>query len=242
MKKVLFVLILLSCVTVISAQEQTPKKAVSRFGVKTSLNLSGVRYLSSDFQQLVGSDLERLPNGAFGIYGESGSDYFVTQIGLQYFGKGFSTGDNSTTRFHAVQVPLMLNFRLPIVHGLGVQMGLGGYGGISFLARENADDIINEDILSFKRNIENNNDSDVKMYNPWDFGLSFGGCVEYEYMDGKIVELGFQYDLGLWEVSNEYAYIDGADPFNPGMKNDAFVISLAFLFDKTKPALKPLEE
>lgn len=242
MKKVFFVLILLSCVTVISAQEQTPKKTVSRFGVKTSLNLSGVRYLNSDFQQLVGSDLERLPNGAFGIYGESGSDYFVTQIGLQYFGKGFAMSENYLTRFHAVQVPLMLNFRLPIIHGLGIQMGFGGYGSISFLARENNDGIINEDILSFKREPDNSSDNNVKMYNPWDFGLSFGGCVEYEYMDGKIVELGFQYDLGLWEVTNDYAFIEGADPFNPGMKNDAFVISLAFLFDKTKPALKPKEE
>lgn len=243
MKKTFLLLTLTLLTITICAQDVEKQKTVNRFGVKSGINISGVRFIDSDFQQLVGNDLERIYNGSFGIFGETGSDYFVTQLGLQYYGKGFASGDNYTTRFHTIQFPLMLNFRLPIIHTLAIQMGMGAYGSFAFMARENSDGVINEDLLSFKTKIESHNDADeVKSYNPIDFGLSFGGCVEYEYMDGKIVELGFHYDLGLWKVSNEYEFIEGGDAFNPGMKNDAFVISLTFLFDKNKPALKPKEK
>ncbi|MFP4042243.1 MAG: outer membrane beta-barrel protein [Bacteroidales bacterium] len=234
MKKLFLGIILIALVSQVKAQESETTKTISRFGVKTSLNLSGVRFANSEFQEFLGSETDRLVNGSFGIYGETGHDYYVTQIGLQYFGKGFSAENNYSTRFHTLQVPLMFNFRLPIADQFGLQMGLGGYGSVAFMAIEDDDGTTNEDLLSFKRKLESGDEpDDVKMYHPLDFGLSFGGNFEWEYMEGKIVELGFQYDLGLWKVTNDMPLIEGSEePINPGMKNNAFVISVAFLFDK----------
>lgn len=238
MKKLFLGVILVTLVFQLQAQETETetetKRTISRFGVKTSLNLSKVRFSNSEFQEFYGSEPDRLVNGSFGIYGETGHDYYVTQIGLQYFGKGFSVDNDYSTRFHTLQVPLMFNFRLPIADKFGLQMGLGGYGSVTFLAIEDDNGTTNEDLLSFKRKLDTGDDpDDIKMYHPLDFGLSFGGNFEWEYMEGKIVELGFQYDLGLWKVTNDISLVEGSEEtINPGMKNNAFIISAAFLFDK----------
>jgi hypothetical protein len=72
-----------------------------------------------------------------------------------------------------------------------------------------------------------------KDLNPLDFGVSFGGQIEYILPDKRSIELAVKYDVGVWKASNETVDEDFGT-YNPGLKNRVLSINLVYSFNLSK--------
>lgn len=221
---------------------QTSKpKVISRIGLKTSLNFASAQFANDNLaeNQLLNDGMKSVTRASAMFLWENGhSEYFVTQIGLGYTSKGYSTLNNTLT-MHYIELPIIWNFRLPIAGPVNIMGGFGPYFSFAFSGKQKIAGMDGEvtlnDILEYTPGKSANEN---KMYNPFDGGLIFGGTVEINLPEGKILEVGAHYQVGVQKISNkweqEYAGVGDASYENPGVKNRTFSISLSFLFDLNK--------
>lgn len=234
MKKALFVFTFLLSTGLLWSQTTSvgglrPKK-VSRIGLQLGLNFpSQVFTTITDESEL--PDLKNPARFTAGFYSESGAyEYFVTQFGVFYSSAGYKTADGSVSLDY-LQVPVIMNFRTPIVEPVFLQAGLGPYFGFAFNGVQRSGTSINRDILS----LPSSNLSENKPYGFFDGGLVFRGCVEWVLPSRQIIALGVSYHLGVFKVSNKYL-AEGEPPveINTGAKNRIFAINLSYLLDLSK--------
>ena len=237
MKKIFAILLIFQCV-LISAQGQTyensPKeaKAVNRIGVQAGFNMAKNIYVA-DGATSFNDEMKFLPAFNVGFYTEKGKhDYFTTQFGLFYQRKGTSS---TNSEYHAIldyiQVPLMLNVRMPIAGPVFMKLGLGTYAAYAFNGKIKDGDETIMDLFSFPKDKPEEN----KMLKPYDFGISFSGQIEYILPDKRTIEFSVKYDLGVTKISNNYSLIPELEPFDMGIKNNVLSFNLVYSFDLNKP-------
>ncbi len=234
MKRCLFIIFFLLSATILWSQtgpvSTLRQKKVSRIGVQLGLNFPSQVFTTITEE----SELPDLKNPArftAGFYSESGTyEYFVTQFGVFYSSAGFKTKDGSVNLDY-LQLPVILNFRTPIIEPVFLQAGLGPYFGFAFNGVERSGTSINRDILS----LPSTNLSESKPYGFFDGGLVFRGSVEWVLPSRQILTLGVSYHLGVFKVSNKYLAQDEPPvEINTGAKNRIFAINLSYLLDLTK--------
>ena len=223
-KLVLFAIIFLSIAVFAKAQK------INRIGLISGVNLTKMHFVEPAFQDF-NSGMKNQVNGSFGFFSEAGnSQYFVSSIGIYYQGKGVLAEDYSL-RFHHFQIPLHLNFRVPIAGPVYLLTGFGGYASCAFMAKETISGSVSENIMSFPKKQEEEN----YPYNPIDFGVLFGGSVEIDLNADKALKIGCYYDLGIWKITNSYSEdAELLDPFNPGLKNSSLNFSISYMFNLKK--------
>jgi hypothetical protein len=238
MKKLPTIKLLVAVVLIIICS--TSFTQYKRIGIIAGMNISDIRI---SYQNDLTRDFK--PSNVYGasagfLFQSSKNNYFVTNFGLIYSGKGTImtyVGEKSELRLHYIQMPLIFNFRIPIAGPVYIKGGFGPYASYSFLGKEKYDGLENEDIFSMARKykggmLDVDKDEVLKPYNPFDLGLIFGGDVEINLPKGTSLDVRFNYELGVWKISNEIM-IDET-PINFGYKNNNMSITVAYLFDVTK--------
>lgn len=209
-----------------------------RIGLKAGMNISKLRISNQNDETR-----ELSPSNVYGanagfVFQSSKNNYFVTTFQMLYSGQGTKV-DDYELRFHYIKMPLVFDFRIPIAGPVFMKAGFGPYAAFSFLGKEKYDGLTNEDIFSMARKYEGGvfeakKDSDVKPYNPLDFGITFGGDVEVNLPNKTSLNLRFDYEIGMWKVTNDQRPDENAEATNIGLKNNTMTISLSYLFDISK--------
>ncbi|MFP4061129.1 MAG: hypothetical protein ACLFUC_11665 [Bacteroidales bacterium] len=223
-KQFLFAIIFLSVAVFVEAQK------INRIGLQSGMNLAKMHYVEPAFQDF-NTGINNQINGSFGFFSEAGnSQYFVSSIGIFYQGKGM-LADDYNLRFHHFQIPLYLNFRIPVAEPVYLLTGFGCYASCAFKAKEISSGVASENVMSFPKK-----DEEVNLpYNPLDFGVLFGGAVEINLNADKAIKIGCYYDLGIWKVTNSYSEDpELLDPFNPGLKSSSLNFSISYMFNLKK--------
>ncbi len=211
-----------------------------RIGVRAGINIANQR-ISNQNELTRGITPNSLIGGTGGfLFQSSKNNYFVTNFGLLYSGKGTRIEDTQLN-FHYIQMPLVFNFRIPIAGPVYFKAGFGPYLGFAFLGSEKYDGLKNEDIFSLKRKasgglISVDDPSEIMPYNPIDLGVMFGGDVEINLPNNTALDVRFDYEIGIWKTSNDQLIIpeDDNSAFNYGLKNNTMRITVAYMFDITK--------
>jgi hypothetical protein len=220
----------------VSAQESeniTPSKGISRVGIQAGYNHANQLYYA-DGLDFLNDHLKPLSGFNAGIFTENGSsDYFTTMIGIFYSSKGSSEkGGSGVWRGHYLQVPLMFNFRMPIYGPVFMKVGLGPYIAYAFAGKEKSEGSTSRDIFGFPASEERNKYKN-KPYTPLDYGLMFGGQVEYVLPDKRTIEIGVRYGLGIQSISNPHGTPElFFEDF--GLKNNVLSVNLIYSFDVSK--------
>lgn len=206
-------------------------KQIQRIGIQMGINLPKQVFTTINNPDLL-PDFSNPARFSAGFYSESGvSEYFVTQVGVFYSGAGYKI-NNDILRLDYLKVPVIMNFRTPIVGPVYLQVGMGPYFGFAFNGVFKSDDIIERDILSFPGGDVQEN----KPYSYFDGGLIFGGSAEWVLPNSQIIKLGVSYHLGIIKVSNKHMVSDGGDPVevNNGAKNRILSINVCYLLNLRK--------
>jgi len=218
----------------------TKPKVINRIGLKSSFNLASAKFVNDDIpeNQFINDEMKAVPRASVMFLWENGhSEYFVTQVGLGYTGKGYKALSGTLT-MHYIEVPIIWNFRLPIAGPVYIMGGFGPYFSFAFNGKEKRTDFATGEQITLNDILEYTPGKDAvnnKAYNPFDAGLIFGGTVEVQLPEGKIIEVGAHYQVGVQKISNKWSM--GGDPEvfdNPGIKNSILSISVSFLFDLNK--------
>jgi hypothetical protein len=205
-------------------------KQIQRIGLQTGINFPRQVFTTiTDVSYL--PELKNPARFTAGFYSESGTyEYFVTQIGVFYSSAGYK-GDYGSVHLDYLQVPVILNFRTPIVEPFFLQAGLGPYFGFAFNGVEKGETTIDRDILS----LPSDKPGDNKPYSFFDGGLVFRGSVEWVLPSNQILTLGVSYHLGVLKVSNKYLMEEDPETeINIGAKNRILSIHLSYLLDLKK--------
>jgi hypothetical protein len=208
-------------------------KKIRRIGFMTGYSSSKILLVEDAFQEF-NSGFTSLPGFHAGFFTEVGNhDYFTTTFGLTYGRKGSRGEDGYELKLDYIRIPLVFNMRVPITKDIAVLGGMGAYGSIAFFGKETSDGFTSINILSadFLDLFENDR---VRPYSPFDFGLNFGGKVEYILPNHSIVNLGVNYDFGIARISNSYDHFEIGSPFNLGIKNRTLNITAAYMFNLNK--------
>lgn len=218
-----------------SSRVNDPKtdKKIRRIGLMTGYSSSKIVLVEDAFQEF-NSGFSSLPGFHAGFFIETGGHaYFTTTFGLGYSRKGSRGEDGYELKLYYIRVPLIFNVRVPITKEIAVLGGMGAYGAIAFFGKETSEDFTSINILSadFLDLFENDR---VRPYSPFDFGLTFGGKVEYILPNNAIANIGASYDFGIARISNKYDHFEINAPFNLGVKNRTFNLTIAYMFDLTK--------
>ena len=212
---------------------------IKRIGVKTGLNLSKGQFVDQAYGDLINSRMKNLAGGNVMFFWESSkNDYFVTQVGLGYTGKGFKA-DSLKLRLHYIELPIIMKFRLPIAGPIKILGGFGPYFDFAFAGKEQMGTSTNRDIIEYGIDKPG---KDNRPYSPFDAGLIFSGNVEINLPQGKNIEVGIDYQLGISKISNKSPYWLDVNPMNPGLKSGVLTISVAYLIDTGKNKKKPKTE
>lgn len=212
----------------------------NRVGIRGGVNISNIRIADGNFAELVG-DFNNLVGFNVGLLSQaSGNGYITSGIGLFYTMKGGQRNEYKLS-MHSIQVPLELKIRIPIVDPVYLQLGLGPYISYSFLAKEVTDSVTTEDILSLRSRKEGGTitSGDLKRFNRLDAGFAFGGDVEVKLPNNAYLLVGFNYELGIAKISNDWNKVDlglsdEEEYFNPAYKNEVMSITITYFFDVTK--------
>lgn len=244
MKKLtIFAFLVFTAFTSNNAQQSNPQtsspnkkivteKAVSRIGLVAGLGFSKGRFIA-DGMDVFNESLKSRTTGSAMFFWENGkSENFITQVGLGYAGKGYKM-DGFDFNIHYIELPIIMNFRLPIAGPVYLMAGFGPNFSVAFSAIQKDGDVSIRDVLEYKAGIKPNS---AKAYNPVDVGLIFNACVEINFPQGKVLEVGANYKLGLNKISNNSQFwtVDGIEPYNPGYKTGVFSITVAYLLDRKK--------
>lgn len=219
---------------VYSNTKQQVYKKIRRIGFMTGYSSSKV-LLVEDALQEFNSGYSRLPGFHAGFFTETGgNDYLTTTFGLTYMRKGSRGEDGYELKLDYIRVPLVFNFRVPVTKDIAVLGGMGAYASVAFFGKETYDDFTSINILS--ADFLDLFDTETKPYSPFDFGLHFGGKVEYLLPNECIVNLGVSYDFGVSRISNSYDHfgLGSGSEFDLGVKNRTLNITVAYLFNLNK--------
>jgi hypothetical protein len=235
MKKITKLLMtLLFMLLVIQAQAQ-----IKRIGIKSGLNLSKGEFVNQLYGDIFNSQMKNLAGGQLMFYWESSkNDYFVTQVGLGYTGKGFNIAQDTLKmklRLHYLELPIIFKFRLPITGPVKIMAGFGPYFDFAFAGKQVTDGSTDHDIIEYGVDKSKN---DRRPYNPGDIGLVFSGNFEINLPQGKNIEVGVDYNLGISKISNTSAYWLDVTPVNPGLKSGVLSITVSYLLDLSKDKKK----
>jgi len=227
-------LMLLFMLLVMQTQAQ-----IKRIGIKSGLNLSKGEFVNQAYGDQFNSSMKNLTGGELMFYWESSkNDYFVTQVGLGYTGKGFKmSGDsaNGRLRLHYLELPIIFKFRLPIAGPIKIMAGFGPYFDFAFAGKLVSDGSTDHDIIEYGME---KSSKDNRPFNPADIGLVFSGNFEINLPQGKNIEVGVDYNLGISKISNNSTYFTGIDPINPGLKSGVLSITVSYLLDLSKDKKK----
>lgn len=236
MKKITITLSLLLMILIPSQLDAQYK----RIGVRAGINIANQR-IANQTELTRGISPSSIIGGTGGfLFQSSKNNYFVTNFGLLYSGKG-AVIEESTLKFHYIQMPLVFNFRIPIAGPVYFKAGFGPYLGYSFIGSESSGGLKNEDIFSLKRKINGglmsvDDPSEIKPFNPIDLGVMFGGDVEINLPNNTSLDVRFDYEIGVWSTSNDMLLVpdDEDSVFNMQLKNNTMRITVAYMFDVTK--------
>lgn len=203
-------------------------RAVKRIGFQAGYSMAKNVFFA-DGQAETNQGASFLPAFNAGFFTEQGkSEYFTTQIGLYYQKKGGKLEDGNI-HLHYIHVPMMMSIRMPIAGPVYMKAGLGPYASYAFMGKMETPIGDFMDIFSFPTKVA----SDNKPFNPFDFGVSFGGQVEYVLPDKRSIEIAVKYDVGIWKASN--TQLDEFDEeYNPVIKNRVLSINLVYTFNLNK--------
>lgn len=222
-------------------------------GIKAGVNITNLHISQTDYVLLYDQeDFENKTSFNAGLVSQFSSNNVIAfSIGLLYYNTGCVDSAYSLT-MHSLKLPFEVKVRIPVVDKVTIQTGFGPYGSFTFMARETmgvgSNKIPNEDILSFRKKYEGSpfgTSDDLKPYHPLDAGLVFGGEVEVELPNKTFLLIGFNYELGLLAVSNEWNYTERSGMpgptdlwLNPNLKNRVMSVNIAYLFDVTRESKK----
>lgn len=236
---------LLTLILAIYLQTTESNAQFKRIGIKGGVNISTQRISNGEFSKGIEMDkFQNFTGATIGFLSQTSSnDIFVTDFGLYYSLKGANETDYSI-KFHYIEMPLIFKIRIPIAGPVAIQGGFGPYLSYAFLAKETYAGVSEEDILSIRKKYVDGflSSGDILPYSPFDWGIAFGGDVEVKLPNDCFLLLGFNYELGVAKISNDWALIEGEESYlNPGIKNNNMTISVSYLFDVTKKAKDPVE-
>lgn len=237
MRKLLtFLMLFVSISTFSFSQTQTPTttlatKVVKRIGLQAGFSMAKNVYFADGATEF-NDEMSNLPAFNVGFYTEQGkSQYFTTQFGLFYQKKGTKGDGGYSLSLDYIQVPLTWNIRMPIAGPVFMKLGIGPYAAYAFNGKMKVDQ---EGTVMDLFSLPQKNANENKMLSPFDFGIVFGGQVEYVLPDKRTIELSFKYDMGVSKISNDFVIVDGAEPSNLGIKNRVLSFNLVYSFNLSK--------
>jgi len=148
--------------------------------------------------------------------------FLAVQPEVNYLTKGVNGSEideSSEWKFTYLEIPVLLKCRIPVRGNIQPGVFLGPYLGINTKSRvtEMENDTTEEtDLEDFTESL--------------DYGLVFGGCVEYQVGFGKFI-LDVRYVLGLANIIKNLAVLTEGDLTDDDtVKNRTFSVMLGFCF------------
>lgn len=183
---------------------------VPKIGIQGGVNFANVSISSGSFSASPGT----LTTYQVGAFADFKAGAISIQPGVYYAGKGFKVedaGDAVQLKLHYIQVPVNFVYHIPAVIG-SVYLGAGPFVGFgtSGKAKTTTGGNSVEEKITFGDGVE-----DIKRT---EFGAQ--GIAGFQFKTSLM--LGFHYDLGLSDISN--------DTSEGSIKNRVWGLSVGFSF------------
>lgn len=147
----------------------------------------------------------------------------AVQPEVYYLNKGVNSTEYSEFteyKFSYLEIPVLLKFKIPIPGNIKPAIFAGPYAAFNINAREIETEYGETDETDLKEFVK-------KM----DYGLVFGGCLEYKLGFGKLI-LDIRYNLGLVNAMKYLKILtSGVMDDDDSVKNRYFAIMAGFSFN-----------
>lgn len=186
-----------------SSQREAKTQTTPKTGIRLGLNLSNVD-ATIDFGEIETSGIGGVHVGMAMDKRISGNFYFATGVALSMKGYDFSYDYEQlslhmegTEKYYFLQVPIMLSFKIPLNESSAIRADAGVYG--AYCLKQTAEISINKNGIYSDEYMED-------QFSGLDFGLSFGGGIEFlNFYVGVVYEKGMTNNgggVGEFSINN----------------------------------------
>jgi len=215
MKKNLFVGFVVFCMVFVSGSKVFP----ADIGIKAGMSVVNVTF-SQDIPGIEFSSRTEFIVGAF--ISINLFKILAVQPEVYYLNKGVNSTESDESakyKFSYIEIPVLFKLKIPTTKNIKPSIFAGPYAAFNIKARE----IETENGVTAETDLE---DFTKKM----DYGLVFGGCVEYKLGFGKLI-LDARYNLGLVNIMKYLRILtSGVMDDDDYIKNKSFTIMIGFSF------------
>jgi len=215
MKKKLWIVFIMFWLACISGRQLLPADVGIKIGMSSvNVNLS---------QEIPGVEFSSRSEFIFGaFFSVNLFKVLAVQPEVYYVKKGVNFTEEeefSEMEFSYLEIPVLLKFKIPIKGTITPGIFIGPYLAINTKAR----------VLETEYGITTEIDME-EFAKSMDYGLVFGGCVEFKLNFGKLI-LDVRYNLGLVNVvKNLGTLTSGVLDDDDSVKNRSFTIMIGFAF------------